>query len=120
MQYKHRNCNYQEVTINALINVRDAINTISHHQVSVSLNILDQSIHLSTIIMKHNFYQLKDAVESCTSFTLEQSRDEDREIIYILRDGCGDADGDPFEDLVDVEDYITNNDEVHDYLMELN
>lgn len=70
--------------------------------------------------MRYSFQQLKDAVESCTSFTLEQSRDEDREIIYILRDGCGDADGDPFYDLIDVEDYICNNDEVHDFLLELN
>ena len=70
--------------------------------------------------MSYSFIQLKDAVESCTSYTLEQTINKEREVIYLLRDGCGDLDGDPFYDLIDVEDYVCNNDEVHDFLMELN
>jgi len=69
--------------------------------------------------MRYTFNQLNDAVTNCTSYYLQQSKDEEGETIYLLIDGCGDQDGDPFYDLIDVEDYVCNNDEVHDYLMEV-
>ena len=68
---------------------------------------------------RYTFNQLNDAVTNCTSYYLQQSKDEEGETIYLLIDGCGDQDGDPFYELFDVEDYVCNNDEVHDYLMEV-
>lgn len=61
------------------------------------------------------FDVLRDAVRECTSYDLVQrfSDDEDE---YVLIDPFGDQDGDPFYDLADVEDYITNNSQVEDYL----
>ena len=62
-----------------------------------------------------SFDVLRDAVRECTSYDLVQrfSDDEDE---YVLIDPYGDQDGDPFYDLEDVEDYITNNSQVEDYL----
>lgn len=68
---------------------------------------------------KFSFTQLYNAVTECTSFMLVQSKDEEGETIYLLLDGCGDIDGEPFYDLFDVEDYISNNEEVNDYLLSL-
>jgi hypothetical protein len=45
------------------------------------------------------------------------SDDEDE---YVLIDPYGDQDGDPFYDLDDVVDFITNNEQVEAYLSELN
>jgi len=61
------------------------------------------------------FDVLRDAVRECTSYDLVQrfSDDEDE---YVLIDPYGDQDGDPFYDLADVEDFITNNSQVEDYL----
>ena len=61
------------------------------------------------------FDVLRDAVRECTSYDLVQrfSDDEDK---YVLIDPYGDQDGDPFYDLADVEDFITNNSQVEDYL----
>jgi hypothetical protein len=65
------------------------------------------------------FDQLRDAVRECTSYDLVQrfSDDEDE---YVLIDPYGDQDGDPFYDLDDVFDYITNNADVEAYLSDLN
>jgi len=62
-----------------------------------------------------SFDVLRDAVRECTSYDLVQrfSDDEDE---YVLIDPFGDQDGDPFYDLADVEDFITNNSQVEDYL----
>jgi len=62
-----------------------------------------------------SFDVLRDAVRECTSYDLVQrfSDDEDE---YVLIDPYGDQDGDPFYDLADVEDFITNNSQVEDYL----
>lgn len=69
--------------------------------------------------MAYTFEQLKDAVASCTSFDLISVYDEDEECdAYYLMDGCGDQYGDAFYELADVEDYITNNEQVDDYLYE--
>lgn len=64
------------------------------------------------------FDQLRDAVQECTSYDLIQrfSDDEDE---YVLIDPYGDQDGEPFYDLEDVVDFITNNSDVDRYLNEL-
>ena len=61
------------------------------------------------------FDVLRDAVRECTSYDLVQrfSDDEDE---YVLIDPYGDQDGDPFYDLEDVVDFITNNSQVEEYL----
>ena len=61
------------------------------------------------------FEQLKDAVQECTGYDLVQHFDDEHDE-YLLIDAYGDQDGDPFYDLEDVYDYITNNDQVNDYL----
>ena len=65
--------------------------------------------------MTHTFSGLNSALLSCTSCHLTKEH-EDGELLYALRDGCGDVMGDLFDDLIDVYDYITGNDEVLDYL----
>jgi hypothetical protein len=59
----------------------------------------------------YSFDQLRDAVQECTSYDLVQrfSDDEDE---FLLIDPYGDVDGEPFYDLIDVEDFIRNNDQV--------
>ena len=62
------------------------------------------------------FEQLNSALLYCSSYHLTKEKDEDGELCFALRDGCSDQEGDFFYDLFDVEDYITNNDQVADYL----
>lgn len=62
------------------------------------------------------FSQLNTALAECTSHYLTKERDEDGELAYALRDGCGDQDGDLFDDLFDIQVYIENNKDVADYL----
>ena len=69
--------------------------------------------------MDFTFFQLRDAVQECTSYDLQAVFDDDHDE-YILIDPCGDQDGDAFDDLNDVYDYITNNEQVLEYLNELN
>ena len=57
-----------------------------------------------------------NALTNCTSYFLRKSQDEEGETVYLLIDGFGDQEGDPFYDLIDVRDYITNNKEVANYL----
>ena len=68
--------------------------------------------------MNYTFEQLRESIQETTGYDLVQrfSDDEDE---YVLIDPYGDQDGDPFYDLEDVYDYITNNDQVNDYLNEL-
>jgi hypothetical protein len=61
------------------------------------------------------FDQLQAAVQDCTSYDLIQRFGDDYDE-YILVDGCGDQDGEPFYELSDVEDFIRNNDQVDAYL----
>jgi|TARA_R100001463_G_C3415935_1_gene209675 hypothetical protein len=70
--------------------------------------------------MHYTFQQLNNALTNCTSHFLRKAKDEDGELIYQLIDGCGDQDGDPFYDLVDVQDYVTNNQDVFNYLYRYN
>ena len=67
----------------------------------------------------YTFNQLQAALSACTGYYLRQVKDEDGELAYALLDGCGDQDGDLFYDLEEVGYYITNNDDVADYLAEL-
>ena len=64
----------------------------------------------------YTFQQLNNALTNCTSYFLRKDKDEDGETIYRLLDGCGDQDGDPFDDLIDVTDYVTNDSDVFNYL----
>ena len=67
--------------------------------------------------MTYTFDQLKDALNVCTSYDLRRHFDKDEEHeFYALIDPYGDDDGDYFEDLDDVYDYISLNDQVSDYL----
>lgn len=67
--------------------------------------------------MAYTFEQLKGAVNDCTSFDLISVYDEEEECdAYYLVDGCGDQYGDAFYDLDDVADFISNNEEVDQYL----
>lgn len=67
------------------------------------------------MLTEFTFDVLRDAVRECTSYDLVQrfSDDEDE---YVLIDPYGDQDGDPFYDLEDVVDFITNNSQVDEYL----
>jgi hypothetical protein len=64
------------------------------------------------------YEQLKEAVQECTGYDLITVFDDDHDE-YVLVDAYGDQDGDPFCCLEDVYDYISNNDQVNDYLNEL-
>ena len=64
----------------------------------------------------YTFDELNGALTACTPYYLTRETTEDGDKAYALRDGCGDQDGDLFEDLIDVTDFITDNDEILDYL----
>ena len=65
--------------------------------------------------MTYTFDQLRDAVRECTSYDLVQHFDDEHDE-YVLIDAYGDVDGDPFYDLDDVYDYISDNKQVAEYL----
>ena len=71
--------------------------------------------------MTFTFEQLKEALNECTSYDLQMVDDEDADMMgYALIDSFGDQDGDLFYDLDDVADYITNNEQVDEYLYTMN
>jgi hypothetical protein len=57
------------------------------------------------------FEQVREAIQECTGYDLVQEFDDDHDQ-YVLVD----QDGDPFMDLDDVVDYVTDNDQVNTYL----
>ena len=63
----------------------------------------------------YSYDQIREAVQECTNYDLIQVFDDEHDE-YQLIDGYGDMDGDPFYELDDVLDYITNNDQVAEYL----
>lgn len=67
-------------------------------------------------VSSFTFDQLNSALLDCSSYELTKEKDEDGELCFALRDGCGDQEGDFFYELFDVKDYITNNEQVADYL----
>ena len=71
--------------------------------------------------MDFTFDQLRDAVQECTSFLydLQEVSVDDEHYEYALIDPLGFMDVDGFECLEDVYDYITNNEQVAEYLAEL-
>lgn len=69
--------------------------------------------------MDYTFDQIKEAVNECTGYDLVMKIDEFDDPGYALIDGCGDQDGDLFYELDDVLDYVTNNDQVADYLADI-
>ena len=71
--------------------------------------------------MTYTFDQLKEALNECTSYDLQMVDDEDADMMgYALIDSFGDQDGDLFYDLDDVADYITDNEQVDEYLYTMN
>jgi hypothetical protein len=66
--------------------------------------------------MTFTYEQLKDALNECTGYDLQIVIDDDNEQAYALIDLYGDVDGDLFYDLDDVADFITNNEQVEEYL----
>ena len=74
--------------------------------------------------MTYTFDDLRAAVQDCTSYDLVQRFSDDEEVSdslrspleYVLIDPYGDQDGNPFYDLEDVVDFITNNSQVDEYL----
>lgn len=64
----------------------------------------------------YTYKQLRDALQEVTGYDLEKVRTGDGYLSYALVDGCGDQDGDLFDELDDVADYITNNIGVQQYL----
>lgn len=69
--------------------------------------------------MLYRFNIINEALQYCTPYYAELHYDNDEEChTYWLVDGCGDRDGDPFYDIDDMIDYISNNDDVENYLIE--
>jgi len=70
--------------------------------------------------MTYTFDQVREAIRECTAYDLRiRVVDDSDENGYALIDPYGDVDGDLFYDLDDVVEYITNNDQVADYLSDL-
>jgi hypothetical protein len=70
--------------------------------------------------MLHKFHSVNEALMQCTSYYAELDYDHDVDShMFWLVDGCGDRDGDPFYDINDMIDYVSNNSEVEDYLIEV-
>ena len=69
--------------------------------------------------MDFTFDQLRDAVQECTSYDLQEVSIDDEHYEYALIDPFGDQEGDGFEYLEDVYDYITNDEDVAEYLAQL-
>jgi len=68
----------------------------------------------------YSFQQINNALSNCSSFYLTKETDEDGDQAFALRDGCGDQDGDLFNYIYDVQAYVTENQDVFDYLARYN
>lgn len=68
----------------------------------------------------YTFQQISDALFNCSCFYLTKETNEDGDQAFALRDGCGEQDGDLFDDLDDVQSYVTENQDVFDYLARFN
>lgn len=64
------------------------------------------------------FAQIKAALNECTNYDMRKTLNEDGEWVFALIDPFGDQDGDDFPDLESVVDYISNNEQVDEYLMQ--
>jgi len=56
----------------------------------------------------YTFDQLNDALQNCTPWFLTKEKNDDGELAYALRDGCGDQDGDLFDDFAGVLDDLAD------------
>jgi hypothetical protein len=67
--------------------------------------------------MDYDATLLRNALIVCTGYDLQLTFDDtDDANVYALVDPYGEQDGDTFETLEDVFNYITNNDEVFNYI----
>jgi len=67
--------------------------------------------------MDYDATLLRNALIVCTGYDLQLTFDDtDDANVYALIDPYGEQDGDTFETLEDVFDYITNNDQVFNYI----
>lgn len=65
--------------------------------------------------MTFTLEQIKDALQECVGWDIYPFHDEDG-LAYVLYDSYGDRYGDPFYELDDVVDLISNNEQVDEYL----
>ena len=73
-----------------------------------------------TMPQEHDLFDMvRYAIEAHTNYTLKRDQDEDGYELYLLVDGFGDVDGDSFEDLWDVIEYVGNNEYVYDELIDV-
>ena len=71
--------------------------------------------------MQYDATLLRNALIVCTGYDLQLTFDDtDDANVYVLIDPYGEQDGDTFETLEDVFDYITNNDQVFNYIHDAN
>lgn len=71
--------------------------------------------------MHYDATLLRNALMECTGYDLKLTFDDtDDANVYALIDPYGEQDGDTFETLEDVYDYITNNDQIVDYVYAAN
>ena len=68
----------------------------------------------------YSFQQINNALTNCSSFYLTKETNEDGDQAFALRDGCGDQNGDLFDDIYDVQAYVTENQDVFNYLARYN
>lgn len=64
------------------------------------------------------FEQIRSALNECASCDMKATVDEDGEQAFVLFDPCDDQHGYLFYDLESVVDYISNNEQVDEYLMQ--
>ena len=65
--------------------------------------------------MNYTFDQVKEAVQSCTGYDLVEVVDDDCDELALV-DPYGDQVGDSFQYLEDVIDYVSDNEQVNEYL----
>ncbi len=64
------------------------------------------------------FNQINNAIQNYTPCFLTKGYCKDeKSFFYLLKDGCGDAIGDEFWELDDVLDYVCNNQDVSNHLL---
>ena len=85
---------------------------------SLRLKHLLPDIYTILIHTMFTFAQIRDALTECTNYDMQKTLNEDGEWAFALIDPFGDQDGETFPDLESVVDYISNNEQVDEYLMQ--
>ena len=57
--------------------------------------------------------RLFEIVSDLSSYSVTEELDSDEITVWILRDGCGDQEGESFEYFDDLLDYVTNNNAIN-------